>query len=131
MNMNMDFLLVFVFFDRYVDIVLLEESADFLCAVLTETIWDHSCNILAFDFHHRFVDHYCSYGFGQFVFDRQSSNEVLDRRDSRIAAEMERYYAYTKRLIVENRSKLDKLIERLVEEKTLLGEQVQEIIRCA
>jgi ATP-dependent Zn protease len=44
---------------------------------------------------------------------------------------MERYYAYTKRLIVENRSKLDKLIERLVEEKTLLGEQVQEIIRCA
>ena len=63
--------------------------------------------------------------------DRQCSNEVLDRRDSRIAAEMERYYAETKKLLLENKNKLDKLIARLVEEKTLLGEQVQEIIKCA
>ena len=85
----------------------------------------------AFDIVHRFVDHYCSYGFGQFVIDRQCSNEVLDRRDSRIAAEMERYYAETKKLLLENKNKLDKLIARLVEDKTLLGEQVQEIIKCA
>jgi cell division protease FtsH len=85
----------------------------------------------AFDIVHRFVDHYCSYGFGQFVIDKLCSNEVLDRRDSRIAAEMERYYAETKKLLLENKNKLDKLIARLVEEKTLLGEQVQEIIKCA
>lgn len=85
----------------------------------------------AFDIVHRFVDHYCSYGFGQFVFDQMSSNEVLDRRDTRVAAEMEHYYAQTKQLIVENKDKLDKLITRLVEEKTLLGDQVQDIIRCA
>jgi cell division protease FtsH len=85
----------------------------------------------AFEIVHRFVDHYCSFGFSQFVFDRTSSNEVLDRRDSRVAAEMEHYYAQTKQLIVENREKLDKLIARLVEEKTLLGDQVQAIIRCA
>lgn len=85
----------------------------------------------AFDIVHRFVDHYCSFGFSQFVFDQTSSNEVLDRRDSRVAAEMEHYYAQTKQLIVENREKLDKLIARLVEEKTLLGDQVQAIIRCA
>lgn len=85
----------------------------------------------AFDIVHRFVDHYCSYGFGQFVIDKLCSNEVLDRRDSRIAAEMERYYAQTKKLLLENRNKLDKLIARLVEEKTLLGEQVQEIMKCA
>ena len=85
----------------------------------------------AFDIVHRFVDHYCSYGFGQFVIDKLCSNEVLDRRDSRIAAEMERYYAQTKKLLLENKNKLDKLIARLVEEKTLLGEQVQEIIKCA
>jgi cell division protease FtsH len=85
----------------------------------------------AFDIVHRFVDHYCSFGFSQFVFDQMSSNEVLDRRDSRVAAEMEHYYAQTKQLIVENRDKLDKLIARLIEEKTLLGDQVQTIIRCA
>ena len=85
----------------------------------------------AFDIVHRFVDHYCSYGFGQFVFDQFPSNGVLDRRDSRVAAEMEHYYAQTKQLIIENRETLDKLTNRLVEEKTLLGDQVQEIIRCA
>ena len=85
----------------------------------------------AFDIVHRFVDHYCSYGFGQFVFDQCPSNGVLDRRDSRVAAEMDHYYAQTKQLIIDNRAKLDKLTARLIEEKTLLGDQVQEIIRCA
>ena len=85
----------------------------------------------AFDIVHHFVDHYCSYGFGQFVFDQYPSNGVLDRRDSRVAAEMEHYYAQTKQLIIDNRAKLDKLTARLIEEKTLLGDQVQEIIRCA
>ena len=75
--------------------------------------------------------HYCSYGFGQFVFDQCPSNGVLDRRDSRVAAEIEHYYAQTKEIIVANRSKLDKLTARLIEEKTLLGDQVQEIIKCA
>jgi ATP-dependent Zn protease len=44
---------------------------------------------------------------------------------------MEHYYAQTKQLIIDNRSKLDKLTARLIEEKTLLGDQVQEIIKCA
>ena len=65
------------------------------------------------------------------MFDQTSSNQVLDRRDSRVAAEMEHYYAQTKELIVANRFKLDKLVNRLVEEKTLLGDQVQAIVRCA
>ena len=85
----------------------------------------------AFDIVHRFVDHYCSYGFSQFVFDQDPSNGVLDRRDSRVASEMDHYYAQTKQLIIDNRAKLDKLTARLIEEKTLLGDQVQEVIRCA
>ena len=85
----------------------------------------------AFDIVHRFVDHYCSYGFSQFVFDQYPSNGVLDRRDSRVAAEMDHYYAQTKQLIIDNRAKLDKITARLIEDKTLLGDQVQEIIRCA
>jgi ATP-dependent Zn protease len=35
-----------------------------------------------------------------------------------------------KKAIVENKDKLDKLITCLVEEKTLLGDRVQAIIRC-
>ncbi len=85
----------------------------------------------AFDIVHRFVDHYCSYGFGQFVIDANSSNEVLDRRDSRIAAEMDRYYAKTKQLLIENKDKLERLTAQLIEEKTLLGDQVQKILNCA
>lgn len=85
----------------------------------------------AFDIVHRFVDHYCSYGFDQFVFDAYPSTGVLDRRDSRVASEMEHYYARTKQLIIDNRDKLDKLTSRLIEEKTLMGDQVQDIIKCA
>ena len=85
----------------------------------------------AFDIVHRFVDHYCSYGFDQFVFDAYPSTGVLDRRDSRVASEMEHYYARTKQLIIDNREKLDKLTSRLIEEKTLMGDQVQEIVKCA
>ena len=85
----------------------------------------------AFDIVHRFVDDYCSYGFGQFIFSSCVSNEALDRRDSRVASEMDRFYTKTKQLLIENKSKLDKLIARLIEEKTLLGDQVQEIIKCA
>ena len=37
----------------------------------------------------------------------------------------------TKKILLENKNKLDRLIARLVEDKTLLGDQVQEIIKCA
>lgn len=38
----------------------------------------------AFRIVHRFVDHFCSYGFDQFLFDPSHSNETLNRRDSRV-----------------------------------------------
>ena len=83
----------------------------------------------AFDIVHRFVDDYCSYGFDRFIFDGQSSNEVLDRRDSRVASEMTRFYSKTKQLLQKNKDILDALIAKIVEEKTLLGHQVREIIK--
>ena len=85
----------------------------------------------AFDIVHRFVDDYCSYGFNKFVFSSSPSDEVLDRRDSRVATEMENYYNKVRRLLVENRAKLDEITKRLIEEKTLLGNQVQEILKCS
>ena len=83
----------------------------------------------AFNIVHRFVDDYCSYGFDKHVFDSQSSNEVFDRRDSRVATEIKALYGKTKQLLETNKDKLYALIDRLVEEKTLLGDQVREIIQ--
>ena len=79
----------------------------------------------------RFVDNYCSFGFDRFVFANESSDGLLDRRDSRVAAELEQYYAKVKKLLLENKDKLLTLTDRLVEEKTLLGDQLQQILSCA
>ena len=85
----------------------------------------------AFDIVHRFVDDYCSYGFDKFVYAQGVSQDLLDRRDTQVATEMDRYYAQTRKLLVDNRAKLEALTQRLVEEKTLLGDRIQEILRCA
>jgi cell division protease FtsH len=79
----------------------------------------------------RFVDKYCSYGFDQFVFANETSDGLLDRRDTRVAAELERYYTQVKKLLLENKDKLDALSAQLVQKKTLLGDEVQQILRCA
>ena len=89
-----------------------------------------SCDLdIAFHIVERFIGKYCSYGFDKYI--ESGSTEVTDRRENRIAAEMECYYAKTKKLLVENKSKLDALTKCLVEEKTLLGDRVQEILKCA
>jgi cell division protease FtsH len=85
----------------------------------------------AFNIVHRFVDDYCSYGFDQFVYASPVSNDLLERRDAHVAAEVARYYAQAKQLLIENRSKLDALVARLLQEKTLLGDQIQEVLKCA
>jgi cell division protease FtsH len=79
----------------------------------------------------RFVGNYCSFGFDQFVYSNDSSDGLRDRRDSRIATELERYYAQVKKLLIANKDKLVALTDRLVKEKTLLGDQLQEILNCA
>ena len=79
----------------------------------------------------RFVGNYCSFGFDQFVYSNDSSDSLRDRRDTRVATELERYYAQVKKLLMVNKDKLVALTNRLVEEKTLLGDQVQQILSCA
>lgn len=85
----------------------------------------------AFNIAHRFVDHYCSYGFDQFVIEENASNEVLNRRDARIAAEIDRYYNRTRQFLMDHRPQLDALIDALLEEKTLLSGRVQELLKVA
>ena len=84
-----------------------------------------------FDIVHRFVDDYCAFGFNQFVYTINTSDALRDRRDTQVAAELEQYYARVKKRLLENKDKLVALSERLVEEKTLLGDRVREILKCA
>ena len=75
----------------------------------------------------RFVDNYCSYGFDRFEFQHNHSNDLMVRRESLIFSEMDRYYQMTKKLLIQNREFLDKLVNALVEKETLVTEEVQKI----
>ena len=85
----------------------------------------------AFSIVERFVDNYCAFGFDQFVFNTDASEGVRNRRDTRVGAEVERYYSRVRKLLLENKDKLETITARLVAEKTLLGDQVQQILNCA
>ena len=74
----------------------------------------------------RFVDDYCSYSFDSFE-RGNSSSDLAARKDARIAYDIEKYYAQTKRILVENRAFLDALAKALVEKKTLLSSDIQTI----
>ena len=85
----------------------------------------------AFHIVERFVHSYCSFGFDQCIYTNDTSDGLRSRRDAQVAAEMERYYVQTKQLLLEHKSQLEVLTARLAEEKTLLGDCVQEILLCA
>lgn len=80
----------------------------------------------AFDIVQRFTDHYCSYGFGYWE-DRDSSPNRLFRREDRITADMEIYYARAKRIMLDNRAFLEKIAERLQEKDTLVSSEIRAI----
>ncbi len=75
----------------------------------------------------RFVDNYCSYGFDKFVLDRASSNDLLSRKEGQIYAEMDRYYAKSKKILVDNIEFLNKLAEALIQNETLVAKDIKAI----
>ena len=80
----------------------------------------------AFDIVKRFADDYCSYGFGYWV-DRDNSQTLIARKEDRIIADMENYYAIAKKLLIENRAFLDNVAKRLQEKDTLVYSEIREI----
>ena len=65
------------------------------------------------------------------MFDTQPSGALLDRRDLQVSNLMAQYYEQARKLLIDNRAKLDLITARLLEDKTLLGEQLQELLKCA
>ncbi len=80
----------------------------------------------AFDIVQRFSDHYCAYGFGYWE-DRSSSPERLAKREDRITADMETYYAKAKKILIDNKAFLERLAKRLIEKDTLIGSEIRKI----
>ena len=80
----------------------------------------------AFDLVQRFADNYCSYGFGYWE-EHDSSPNRLSRREDRITADMEMYYARARKILIDNRDFLERLAKRLQEKDTLVSSEIKEI----
>ena len=80
----------------------------------------------AFDIVERFVDHYCASGFDRWTMS-ETSNATLERKERHIYAYMERYYAETRKILIQNREFLDKLAAALVEKKTIIARDIRAI----
>ena len=81
----------------------------------------------AFDIVERFTDDYCSNSFDRWEQDRSLSDQLISRREMQISVEMENFFWKAKKILVDNREFLDKLARRLVEKKTLLNMDIQEL----
>ena len=80
----------------------------------------------AFKIVENFCDDYCSYGFGSWT-ERNSSNSLIARKEDRVIADMENYYAKAKKIIIENRIFLDEIAKRLQEKDTIVSSEIKKI----
>ena len=80
----------------------------------------------AFEIVERFVDNYCSYGFDKFE-RRACSNDLYEKRDNKIAEDMQLYYNKAKEILFKNRELLDSVANELLEKETITYKEIQEI----
>lgn len=74
----------------------------------------------------RLVDNFCAYGFDTYE-DPHSSETLRAKKEQRIAEKMAEYYQAAKSLLSENRAFLDKVIEELMQKKTLRQADIKKI----
>ena len=110
--------------------VLAGKAATEICLEIVDAGVENDL-MIAFHIVQRFVEDYCTYGFDNYIYDKEASNGILERRDTRVAEEMKRYYTLTKQLLSENKEKLEELASLLLKEKTLLGDRVQMVMKAA
>ncbi len=90
---------------------------------------DMGCNSdlhQAFDMVDEYVDNICVYGFDAFERTRVS-DDLLNKKEQLRAAELERFYLATKRIIIENRAFLDAVVDALLDHKTVTYREIQEL----
>ena len=85
----------------------------------------------AFDIVERFADNYCTYGFGEFERNTTMGTHAMDRKDTVISIEMQRYYSEARRILCEHRALLDRVASMLIEKKIILRKDMDEIFAAA
>lgn len=95
--------------------------------VFGETDTGANCDLgRAFSIVSRFANDYCAYGFGYWE-EQNSSESRIEKKEDRITADMENYYAMAKSLLIKNRTFLDNIADRLQEKDTLVHSEIREI----
>ena len=74
----------------------------------------------------RFVDDFCSHGFGHYT-SSENSNELLAGRDACVHTEMERLYKQTKKMLTEHRAFLDGVAHALMKKDVLTAKEIEKI----
>ncbi len=72
----------------------------------------------------RIIGDYCSTSFDSIEREEQTGNGTRDRKEVRMAIELEKAYARAKRILAVNRAFLDVIAHALVEKKTLVASDV-------
>lgn len=82
----------------------------------------------AFDNAGCLVDNFCAYGFHNWLQDRNNDYSA-ENRNRAMSMLLEMNYMAVKKLIIENRQKLDRIAEELMSKTTLIHADIQEIMR--
>ena len=87
----------------------------------------------AFDITKRFIDEYCSYGFSYWEgisddHESPSSNDCKLRKEIATELKLEEFYQKAKKLIIDNRDKLDKLANELLKKEILVSSDITAIV---
>lgn len=87
----------------------------------------------AFDITSRIIDDYCGYGFSYWEGlgdspEAPSSNDSLLRKELAIELKLEEFYQKAKKLLIENRDKLDKLAKELLKKEILVSSDITGIV---
>ena len=124
-NNNKNYFKDIKFMEDRVRCVLGGKAATELVFGTTDTGANHDLH-RAYDITERFVDNYCSLDFSMFI-RQDSGSAIADRKDVAIGVEMGRFYAETKKILIDNRAFLDKLAAALIQDKTLLQKDIAAI----
>ena len=82
---------------------------------------------MAYDQLRALLDNVASYDFSSWCHGSETSNQIYDRLDAVTGGEMSRYYMMTKMILSENKAFLEKLINELIEKKTLSYKDISKI----
>ena len=104
-----------------------QRVADDLCYIILRNSGANEDLHHAFDTAERLVDNYSAYGFQNWIQDRNVSYSAENRNRAMLMV-MEINYIAVKKLLIQNRKKLDRIADELMEKTTLTHADIMKIM---